>query len=232
LASDGFIREVDEELQRDRMAKLWKRYGPIVIGVALVVIVGTAGKVGWDAWQARQLEQQGAAFAAAEAVLGSGNPSEAAEQFDALASAQKGNAAAVAKLREAEARMAAGDSEAARVVLDEIAASSEVDQIIRDYAALSSVRLQLGAADPSSLQAALAPRMAADAPFSHSARELAALAALQAGDEPVAIDALRQLQADSGTPDNMRRRAAELLATLGVSGNDVEPTAVETDEAS
>jgi hypothetical protein len=214
------------------MARRWKRYGPIAIGFALIVIVGTAGKVGWDTWQARQLVQQGAAFAAAEAALERGSASEAAEQFAALAATQRRDAAAVARLREAEARMAAGDAEAARALLDEIGASSNVDQIIRDYAALSLARLQLGIADPAILQADLAPRMAADAPFRYSARELSALAALEAGDEAQAIDALRQLQADSGTPDNIRRRALELLAALGVSDDAVEPTPAETDEAS
>jgi hypothetical protein len=232
LASDGFIREVDEELQRDRMAELWKRYGPIVIGVALIIIIGTAGKVGWDTWRAHQLAQQGAAFAAAEAALTNGSPDEAADQFAALAAAQGGDVAAIAKLREAEARLAAGDGEVARTLLDEIALRSDVDAIIRDYAALSSARLQLGVADPATLQAALAPQMAADAPFRHSAQELATLVALEAGDETGAIDTLRQLLADSGTPDGLRRRAAELLAALGVRDEAVEPATAETDEAS
>ena len=232
MASDGFIREVDEELQRDRMAKLWRRYGPIAIGVALIVVAATAGKVGWDAWQVRQLEQQGAAFAAAEAALERNDPTAAADQFASLAAAQSGDAAALARLREAEARIKAGDTENGLALLDEVARNSRIDAVLRDYAAVTAAQRRLGQADPVSLQADLQPRMVSDAPFRHSAREIAALAALEAGDEAGAIEALRLLQADIATPDDMRRRAGELLAALGVTDEDPGSSAPATEEAS
>ena len=100
MASDGFIREVDEELQRDRMAMLWKRFGPLIIALASFVVLATAGNVAWDAWQARQLEQQGAAFAQAEATLDGNDPIAAAAEFAALAGVQKGDSSAIARLRE------------------------------------------------------------------------------------------------------------------------------------
>jgi hypothetical protein len=232
VASDGFIREVDEELQRDRMAKLWKRYGPIAIGVVIVVVLGTAGKVGWDAWQIRQLEQQGAAFAAAEAALDRNDPTTAAEQFARLAEAQGGDAAALAKLRAAEARIAAGDVEAGLALLDELAAADRMDPVIRDFAAVAAAQRRLGDVDSASLQAALAPHMSVDSPFRYSAREIAALAALLEGDEATAIGELRQLEADLGTPDDMRRRAGELLAALGATQRLEDPDAPSGADAS
>lgn len=228
MASDGFIREVDEELQRDRMAKLWKRYGPIVVGATIIVVLGTAGKVGWDAWQARQLEQQGAAFAAAEAALGRDDPGAAAAQFATLAAAQRGSGAALAKLREAEARIAAGDTGAALALLDELARGDRIDPILRDYAAVVAAQHRLGTEDPAAIQASLVTQMAADAPFRHSAREIAALAALLAGDEDAAVATLRQLQADAATPSDLRRRSAEMLAALGVDADEqVEPSGAD-----
>jgi hypothetical protein len=232
LASDGFIREVDEELQRDRMAKLWKRYGPIAVGIALVLVLGTAGKVGWDAWQVRQLEQQGAAFAAAEATLRQNDPSAAAEQFSSLATAQRGDIAALAKLREAEARIAGGDSESALDLLDELARTSGIDPILRDYAAVAAAQRRLGTIDPAALQESLAPQMAGDSPFRHSAREIAALAALQAGDEAAALEGLRQLEEDLATPEDMRRRVAELRAALGATDGPADQSASSSADAS
>ena len=221
MASDGFIREVDEELQRDRMAQLWKRFGPIVVGVALVVILATTGKIGWDAWQARQSERQGAAFAAAQAALDRDDPTAAAELFAGIASDHRGDVAAVARLREAEARLAGGDEAAALTLLDALAETSGIDPILREFAAVAAAQRRLGNADPAGLLAALEPHMAADAPFRHSAREAAALAAIEAGDEGAAVEILRQLQADASTPDAMRQRAEELLATLGAAGESV-----------
>ena len=214
------------------MATLWKRFGPIAIGAVIVIVLATAGKVSWDAWQVRQLEQQGAAFAAAEAALGRNDASVAAEQFASLATAQRGDAAALAKLREAEARIAGGDADAGLGLLDELASIDQIDPILRDYAAIVAAQRRLGLGDPASVQAALASQMAGGSPFRHSAREIAALAALQAGDEVAAIDALRQLQADIETPDDMRRRAGELLAALGASDGLEDGAAPESADAS
>lgn len=225
LASDGFIREVDEELQRDRMAELWRRYGPIALGVALVVVSATAGKVGWDAWQVRKMEQQGAAFAAAEAALERNDAALAADQFASLAASQQGDIAALAQLREAEARINVGDSDRGLALLDDLARNGGIDVVLRDYAAVTAAQQRLGEIDPAALQAELQPQLASDAPFRHSTRELLALAALEAGDVPAAIESLRQLQADIGTPDTMRRRAVELLAALGAA--DDEPGSAE-----
>lgn len=214
------------------MAKLWQRYGPIAIGVALIVVAATAGKVGWDAWQARQLEQQGAAFASAEAALERDDQASAAAQFAGLAAEQGGDAGALARLREAEARIGAGEPEAGLALLDTVADDAGIDVLLRDYAAVSAVQQRLGHADSAGLLAELQAQMADDAPFRHSARELAALAALEAGDESEAIDILGGLRADVGTPDGMRRRAGELLATLGASDDESGLPAPATEDAS
>lgn len=227
VASDGFIREIEEELQRDRMALLWKRFGPIIIGAALLVVIATAGKVGWDAWQARQLTRQGEAFAAAQAALDRGDPGVAATLFAELADGQGGGVAAVARLREAEARFLAGDEAAGLALLDRLAGASGIDPLLGDFAAIAAAQRRLGQTDPAELRAALQPRMAANAPFRHSAREIAALAALEAGDREGAIEILRQLESDAATPEALRRRAVELLASLGAAA--AQPAA---DEAS
>ena len=40
--SDIF-REIDEELRRDNFAKLWERYGQYLIGLAVLIVLITAG---------------------------------------------------------------------------------------------------------------------------------------------------------------------------------------------
>jgi len=232
LASDGFIREVDEELQRDRMARLWKRYGPLAIGIALVVIAATAGKVGWDAWQARQLAQQGAAFAAAEAARAGAEPSIAVSHYADLAETAGGNIGALAQLRQAEALLAAGDTATALTLLDEVAGNGQIDPVLRDFAAVSIALQRLDDADVGAALEALERRNAATGTFAYSARELTAMAALEAGDEATAISTLQALRADSGTPDGVRQRAEALLAALGVVDGAAESSTTETEEAS
>ena len=72
MKSEEFIREVDEELRRDRIAMLWRRYGSVVLAVAVLIVLGTAGKVGWDQWRHRQGAAEAMRFVAAERALAAG----------------------------------------------------------------------------------------------------------------------------------------------------------------
>lgn len=231
MQSDGFIREVDEELQRERVAQLWQRYGTIVVGVAVIVIAGTAGKVGWDAWQERQLTQQGSAFAAAEASFRS-NSSDAADQFAALAADLGGNAAAVARLREAQARLAAGDDDTAVASLEVVGGTSDIDAILRDVAAMAAAQHRFDTTNLAELRSSLDPDGSDESAFRYSTRELLALAALEAGERDASLDLLRELANDGMAPEPIRQRAGELLAALGAPLDESAGAPPESDEAS
>jgi len=47
LSEDALFREIEEDLQRDRMAQLWKRYGSWVIALAVVIVIAGAAREGW-----------------------------------------------------------------------------------------------------------------------------------------------------------------------------------------
>jgi hypothetical protein len=41
------FQEVDEDIRKDKATELWKKYGGIVIGACLAVVIGTGANVGW-----------------------------------------------------------------------------------------------------------------------------------------------------------------------------------------
>jgi hypothetical protein len=51
--ADSFVHEVDEKLREERMMALAKRYGPWLIGLFALFIVGLGGWQGWLAGLAR-----------------------------------------------------------------------------------------------------------------------------------------------------------------------------------
>ena len=99
MKSDEFIREVDEELRRDRFAVLWRRYSAMVLGAALLIVAATAAKVGWDHWSEQARAAEATRFAAAQQALLAQNYAEAAAQFAALAAEGKTGFAALARLQ-------------------------------------------------------------------------------------------------------------------------------------
>ena len=55
--SDIF-REVDEALQKEKVEKLWKEYGPTVIMAAVVLVLATAATVGYRSWNSQQNQKE------------------------------------------------------------------------------------------------------------------------------------------------------------------------------
>ncbi len=53
----AFVREVNDELRQDQIKGLWNRFGNIVIAVAVLIVLGTAGYRGWEYWRDRQAAQ-------------------------------------------------------------------------------------------------------------------------------------------------------------------------------
>lgn len=215
MKSDEFIREVDEELRRDRVTVLWRRYGALIVGVALLIVAGTAAKVGWDHWTQQARAAEAARFAAAQAALQAGNQAEAASQFAALAAEGKTGFAALARLKEAEAKLGQKDSAGALAAFDALKAAGADDPILRELGTLLAVEQQLDQGDPATLRQQLEPLAAAGAPWRNRARELQALVAIRAGELDQAKSILGELSTEVGVPPSQQRRAAELLQAIG-----------------
>jgi len=59
MSDDSFFREVNEELRQDQAKALWDRYGPAFIGLAVLVVLGTAAFVGWQYWTESKANKSG-----------------------------------------------------------------------------------------------------------------------------------------------------------------------------
>jgi hypothetical protein len=212
--SDVF-REVDEEVRHEQMLKQWRKYGNYVIGAALGVVLGVAGSVGWKEYSLNKRLSDGNAFSVAMTHLIEDRPGAAAVSFAQLAEDAGSGYAALARLREAQALNAAGDSAGAVAALDRLAGDSGADQALRDLAAFLAVLYQMDSAAPGELDARLAPLMTDASPWRASARELAGLLAFRRGDMAAARDIFTRLVDDATAPQQVRGRAAEFLAILG-----------------
>ncbi len=60
--NDEFIREVDDEYRRDRVAQMWKRYNGLIIGGVLVMLALVGGWRYWEHVQETRAQEAGARF--------------------------------------------------------------------------------------------------------------------------------------------------------------------------
>ena len=210
--SDIF-REIEDELRRDNLLKLWQRYGKYVIAVAVLAIVIAGGIAAWRDHQASERRAQGARFSSALALAREGKEADAAKLF-ALLAQEGGGYSLLAAFQEAELLRKSGDTKAAIAAYDHLAGSSGIDPEFRDLAVLLSVMHGLPDEDPKAAMARLQPLSASGNPWRASALDLSAAAKLKAGDRRGALEIYKELADDLTAPQALRARAAEMAAAL------------------
>ena len=213
--SDIF-QEVDEDLRRDRMTQMMKRYGGIFVTAAVILVVATAGYQIWQRWQTSQRETQTAQLVGALTQTAAG-PTQGIQALSSFADKAPADMAVLARLNEAALRAGEGKTAEAVAIYDAVATNTAADAVYRDLAALLSVQHQLGSGDPAALQARLQPLTQDASPWRFSAREMTAILAARAGDTERARTLFRQLADDSLAPSGVRSRAADLAALYGKS---------------
>ena len=213
------FREVDEEVRKDELARLWQRWGKLAIAgvVALLVVVGAFSA--WREWQANRRAEAGTAFTVASELVAAGKYDEAAKAFAALAEDGPWGYAGLARLRAGHALAAAGRRDAALATLDGLATQGGAEPFLRDAARLAGAALLVDDGDPDDVRARLAPLLEAGSPLKASARELEGLLALRTGDTAGAAAIFRALAEDASAPSGLRLRAAEIAASLGGGGD-------------
>ncbi|MEQ8396812.1 tetratricopeptide repeat protein [Thalassobaculum sp.] len=207
------FREIDEELQQERAAKLWQRYGGWLIAAAVGVVLAVSGNVFWTRYSAQLKAEMGDRYEAASELVVSGNPKDGAQAFAALADDAGAGYATLARLREAAALATAGDTEAAIIVFRKVAADAKPPYA--DLARLRAVRLGIDTGDTAGLLRELAPVLASGNPWRPLAMETEAAIHLQAGDTSKALAIYKSLADDASTPSQLRARATEMVRALG-----------------
>ncbi len=210
---DSFINEVTEEVRRDRLFALIRRYGWIAVLLVVVVVAGAA----WNEW--RKATARASAEARGNAVIAAleAETAEArAEALQALDTAETPSGRAIVGLLTAAAEYEAELSEDAAATLDAIAADESFPQVYRDLAVL---KLIMTSADMTADDriAQLAPLAVAGNPFRLLAVEQRAFAEVEKGDTDAAMNSLQSILEDAETSEDLRRRARQLIVALGGS---------------
>ncbi|MGA8652170.1 MAG: tetratricopeptide repeat protein [Xanthobacteraceae bacterium] len=210
------FHEVDEEVRREQLKKLWQRYSHYIIAACVLVIVGIAGWRGYEWWEAKRAVESGAAFEQAVTLAESGKPQEAEAAFAKLATDGTAGYRVLSRLREA-AELAQSDPKAAIKAYDEIAADRGAGQVIQDLATLRASFLLVDRTSYADLRSRLEPLTGPERAFRYSARELLALSAWKQGDVSAARQWTDTIMSDPQTPAGARSRA-EVLSQLIAAG--------------
>ena len=188
--NDSFIDEVTEEVRRDRLFALFRRWAWLAILLVVVLVGGAA----WNEW--RMARAQAAAEARGDALL--------------LARDSRDDAALIAADPVLGALLV--DDPAA---LDRLAADEGADPLYRDLAVLRVAGDPSTGLSRTERIARLESIAAPGAPYSLLAEERIALLEAEAGERDAAIERLRRIAEDAAASAGLRQRATQAIVALG-----------------
>ncbi len=206
--NESFIDEVTEEVRRDKLFGLFRRYG----WIGAVLVAGIVGGAAWTEWQKSQSEARAEGFG--DAVLGA----LVSDTPEARIAALKGvsgtdDQASVLQL------LLASDPDKDRAgtiaALQVVAANTSLPDSYRDLAVLRHM-IVVGADLPvADRRIALDSIAAPGRPYRILALEQLAYLLIEENKTTDAIDALRALTQDQEASQGLRSRAEQVILALG-----------------
>jgi hypothetical protein len=209
--------DVDEEVRRERLQKLWERWGNAIIALAVLIVLAIGGWRAWQWYEAKRAAQAGAAFDAAVSLSEAGKHQDAEAALGKIAADSPSGYRILSRFREA-AELAQRDRAAAVNAYDLLAADRSLGPTLQDLATVRAGLLLVDTAPLADLQRRLEPLTAADRPFRHTARELIALGAWRNGEFAAARRWFDLIMTDAETPTGTRGRIEMLIALADADG--------------
>jgi hypothetical protein len=205
--------EVDEDVRRDQLKKLWDQYSIYIVAGALLIIAAVGGWRGYQYLEAKKAAEAGAAFDKAVELSEQKKHAEAEAAFNELSAKAPSGYRTLARLR-AAAELANRDPQGAAKLYDDISADRSVGASQQDLARIRAAGLLLETSSYPNMVQRLEVATAPGATFRHSARELLALSAWRVNDTTAARRWLDMIANDGETPPSLRSRAEALQALL------------------
>lgn len=206
--TDSFIDEVSEEVRRDRLFALFKRWG----WVAVLVVLGIVGGTAWQQWQQEQTRQRAQAFG--DALLAALDTEDPEGRIAALAAVETPSPEAeiILALLAAGEASASDDLEGAAVRLRAAADQPGLDRRYVDLALLKAEMLDPG--EEAEARLILEAIATPGAPYAALAEEQLALLEIRSGDLDAGLDRLRAIERSAAATAGLQQRAAQLIVSL------------------
>jgi hypothetical protein len=211
---DGFLRELEEELRRERLEKIWRQYGTYILAAVVLIVLGVLGYKYWEHQRIAAAQATGARYEDAMALAADGKEGSAAKEFESIAADGTGGYKSLARLQVAGGLAREGKKAEALAAYEVLANDATADALLRGYATLQAASVRLGEADFTEMENRLTPLMADENPWHYSARELLGVAAFKAGKTNEARTILTPLLVDQKTPKSIVDRAQIVMAEI------------------
>jgi hypothetical protein len=213
---ETFLREVDEELRKERVNQFVARFGWAIVAGIVLFIAAIGGWIWWQGRQAAQAEGQGENLLNALDMAEAGNRNGAATMFNQLAESDISGYRVSALFARANAQIAANQIPAAISTLRSIADNGDLDEAYRQAALIRQTALEFDSLQPQVVIQRLGPLARPGEPWFGTAGEMVGVAHLKMGRPNLAGPLFAQIGRDENVPPSIRTRAIQMAGSLGI----------------
>lgn len=225
--NEAFIREVDEELRREQMSNIGKRYGLWIIVAFLVALAAFGGWTWWNHHQNTLAGEQGEQLATALDDIQQGRVAQATEIVGKLTSSDKDAVRATALLTQADMLLSKNDTKGAAAAFGKVAADETLAQPFRDMALVRQTAVEYDSLQPQQVIDRLRGLADKGSPWLGSAGEMVAVAYLRQNKLQQAGQTFALIARTDGVPESVRARAVQMAGSLGVDAAPANATAAQ-----
>jgi hypothetical protein len=217
--TDTFVREVDENLRRDRIRDFFKENSSWLIGGLIVFLAACGGIIWYQQHRAQRAEVELEQLAQVYKDIGVGNTAKVPQQLDDLAKSGSKGVRATALFTRAAFALQQNDQKLATATYKKIGEDSSLPQPYRDAALIRETALEFDQLQPQQVIARLEPLTKPGNPWFGSAGEMTALAMIKQGKNREAGQLFASIAKDKSVPQSIRDRSIQIAGSLGVDAS-------------
>ena len=221
---ETFLREVDENLRRDQLRGMARKYAPWIIAAVVLLLAAVGGWLYWQQQQEAAAAKDSEELAQIYTDIGTGKLTNVPQRLDALAKDGTEAIRASALFTRAAVAIEQNDRPTAIARYREIANDEGLAQPHRDLALIRATGLEFDQLKPEDVIARMQPLTKPGSPWFGSAGELTAMAMIKQGKKLEAGRLFAAIAADRQVPESIRARAVQIAGTLGVDASASLPT--------
>jgi hypothetical protein len=213
--TENFVREVDENLRRDRARDFFQKNGTW-IAVGLILFLAACGGIIWyQQHRVKVAEEHVEQLASIFKDVGTGNTAKVPQQLDDLSNSSSKGVRATALFTRAAFALQQNDQKLAIATYRKINEDSGLPDAYRNAALIRQTALEFDHLKPQDVVNRMQPLAKAGDPWFGSAGEMTALALIKQGKQKEAGQLFASIAKDTAVPSSIRNRAIQIAGSLG-----------------
>jgi hypothetical protein len=217
--TDTFVKEVDENLRRDRIRDFFKNNGGYLVAAVILFLAASGGAIWYQQHREQRAEAEVEQLSQIYKQISLADTQKVPQQLDDLSNAGSKGVDAAALFTRAALAIQQNDTKTALATYKQISEDSSLPDPYRNAALIRQTALEFDQLQPQQVISRLEPLAKPGNPWFGSAGEMTALAMIKAGKTQQAGQLFAALAKDKDVPDSIRNRAVQISGSLGADAS-------------